>query len=172
MHYAATRGDTVLIERLINMGSTAHMVDPIYKWSPMHVAAMRGHPQVVETLMRCGSNTLNSLDAFGRTPMHYAKDAQTLEALVRCGSKVFNVMDNGGYTPVRFHGVGSALLISFLVLEGSEDRITEYHKYCKQKGELPITWTDDDALEIRFRTYFTHSLVYRLLFHTHNTHLA
>jgi ankyrin repeat protein len=36
MHYAAITGNVTMIEKLVELGSTAHMVDPIYKWSAMH----------------------------------------------------------------------------------------------------------------------------------------
>jgi hypothetical protein len=125
----------------------------------------------VETLVRCGSDTLDCIDDEGRTPMHYVRDAPTLEALVRCGSNAFSMKDYHGSTPLSsqmrsdaIYIVDDNLMTSFLVLEGSEDRITECNDYCNWKGIEPITWTDDDALEIRFRTYFAHSLVYRLLY--------
>jgi hypothetical protein len=137
--------------------------------TPLHYAD--GIP-MLELLVRYGDDTfhnaLDCKDLEGKTPMHHVWDPLVLELLVRCGSDTFDVKDNFGDTPAssvwRGYWESPGLLISFLVLEGSEDRIAEYHEYCKQKDKQPITWTDDDALEIRFRTYFAHSLVYRLLY--------
>jgi ankyrin repeat protein len=136
-------------------------------WTAMHFAANHGNTVLIERLVSLGS-ALDYKDLGGRTPMHNTWDPLALELLVRCGSDAFDVKDNFGNTPAsrvwRGHWKSLDLLTSFLVLEGSEDRIAEYHEYRKQRGKQPITWTNDDALEIRFRTYFAHSLVYRLLY--------
>jgi ankyrin repeat protein len=166
MYWAVSNDNILLIERLVALGSMMHM-SRARCGSIIHRAAYGGHHQAVETLVRCGSDALDTRNSFGHTPMHCAKNAQTLEALVRCGSKAFNMKDIDGDTPVsqawKFGGTPE-LLISFMVLDGSDDCIQEYYNYCNLEGKQPVTWTEDEALDIRFRTYFVQSLVYRLLF--------
>jgi ankyrin repeat protein len=165
MHYAAIKGNTVLIERIISLGSTAHMIHPKYKTSVMHLAVQNDQHEVVNTLMMCGCNVLDSKDGDGWTPMHYVQNALMLETLVRWGSNALNIRSNYGYTPVqsKLYMMSRILLITFLVLGGS-DCITEYHNWCELRGIQTTTWTINEELDIRFRTYFAHSLVYRLLF--------
>jgi len=81
LHWAAMRGNRVLIETLLASGAAVNGTDKTYSATPLHLAVRGGHRSAAEALLAARAD-LKAKDAFGKTPLDYAESAG-LEELIR-----------------------------------------------------------------------------------------
>jgi ankyrin repeat protein len=175
MHSAWRRGYIDIVELFVKSGSTAYMAHAIYKDSPMHWMVWCDSiiiKDLIIMFVKLGSDLIDSLDHFGNTPLHnacYDLDNRIvmLEIFLQCGSRAIDIKNNEGDTPVsciyKQNFVSDECKKMFLMLDGSEQCVREYHAYCAATNQAVISWTKDEAFEVRHRIYFNQSLVHRLL---------
>lgn len=163
LHCAARRGDVEAVRTLVRLGCA---IDPTNKFgqTPLHFAAAEGNIDSIEALLRLGSGALDGLDHAGWTPLFHAtvaKKPDAIETLIRLGSKGINTPSQIGWTPLLYSTYVANPCTAVLQALGAELSsglpLQEYLARLKPLDE-------DYVLDVRFRTYFVNSLVYRLLF--------
>ena len=105
LHWAAERGDTELVETLLQGGATVDAVTRIGNYAPLHVASAAGQAEVVELLLRAGSDATSATSTSGATPLHLAANSgnvAAITALIDHGAKVDAREKTWGQTPLVF----------------------------------------------------------------------
>ncbi len=105
LHWAAERGDTALVEVLVESGAKVDAATRIGNYTPLHVAASAGQADVVRQLLLAGSSATSALTTSGATPLHLAADAgnvASIEALLEHGAEVDARERTWGQTPLIF----------------------------------------------------------------------
>jgi len=72
LHYAAIRNNTDIAFRLLNAGADVNVKSDIAKRTPLHMAVLGKSDVIVKRLLKHGAD-MNAADAFGNTPLHFAK---------------------------------------------------------------------------------------------------
>lgn len=81
LHVAAMYGHIHLTKFLVRERASIEAKAPgLGGQTALHIAANEGHLAIVHYLLDCGA-TVDSVDAFGRTPMHLASSASSLRML-------------------------------------------------------------------------------------------
>jgi len=70
LHLASLRGDTEIVELLLEAGANVNIKNK-FGWTPLHLAAREGHIDIVQMLLEAGAN-IGAKNKFGRTPLDYA----------------------------------------------------------------------------------------------------
>ena len=105
LHWAAERGDTELVETLLQSGATVDAVTRIGNYMPLHVASAAGQAEVVELLLAAGSDTATATSTSGATPLHLAANSGSvaaITALIDHGAAVDAREKTWGQTPLIF----------------------------------------------------------------------
>ena len=105
LHWAAERGDTELIDTLLQGGAKLDAVTRIGSYTPLHVASAAGQAEVVKLLLAAGSDASSATSTSGATPLHLAAGAGNVEAiaaLVDHGAEVDAREQTWGQTPLIF----------------------------------------------------------------------
>lgn len=150
MHVAAWNGRDSIIEWLLQQNTSIDAPD-IDGYTPFHSATMEGKTSTVELLLRYGSTALDSGNNDGDTPLHlavcYGQNAM-VELLLQHGARL-DIGDMNGQTPLYYAGL----------YENEEAK-----RILVAVTERGVTWGIPEAeiLEIRFRIYFSRSLLSRL----------
>jgi hypothetical protein len=172
MHYAAMYQPVSTIKLLLKLDSRLITYKDDQGRLPIHCAAKHNNRDVISLLVKAGS-PLNEPDKYGATLLHERMSSDTdthltIELLVRLGANSFEAKQCGGCTPLmhrsRIFGKGSETRANMLCLLHLGCNPTEYRERCRKLNKVPITWTEDEAAETRYRVYFAWSLLDRLLF--------
>lgn len=168
MHYAAFSGSPAIIETLVRLGSRAIDLPDQNGSTPILVAATNQHEQSVQMLVRMGSRAIDTPDDQGYTPMHLAAGVRTdsvIETLVRLGSRAIDVHDNRGRTPLHLllMGKGFASRVNLLRALGASTNIDTEGLSPEAINLLGKPMEEEEVVGLRYRVYFAHSLVDRLL---------
>ena len=105
LHWAAERGDTVLVETLLQGGATVDAVTRIGSYTPLHVASAAGQAEVMKLLLAAGSDATAGTSPGGATALHLAANAGSVEAitaLIDHGAEVDAREATWGQTPLIF----------------------------------------------------------------------
>lgn len=75
LDYAVQQGHLDMVEWLLSMGARSSRMSWSNKSTPLHLAAAMGNPSMLRLLLRLGAEQelgwgVNSLDHYGRTPLH------------------------------------------------------------------------------------------------------
>ena len=70
--------------------------------TPLHMACQMGSLMMANMLLQTSKSSVNTEDAMGRTPLHFANTADLVKLLIRFGADV-NKCDHLGQTPLLFH---------------------------------------------------------------------
>lgn len=81
LHWAALRGNKALVSVLVAAGAAVGAVDKTFRATPLHLAVRAGHLAAAGALVEAGADP-RVKDAYGRTPIDYAKSSGSAE-LVR-----------------------------------------------------------------------------------------
>lgn len=162
-HFAEV-GNVAKLKKAIEAHPEQIDIPNFYGWTPMNAAAEHGHVEVVELLVRMGSNAVDIPTSGGWTPMLAASctSAPMIETLVRFGSNAIDTPDKYGQTPlcVASHNM-RADCVRMLRILGADPTRLSFPKN-KELEELSRPF-EEEIEEVRFRVYFSHSLVQRLL---------
>lgn len=160
LHSAVLYDQISTVETLIRLGSNAINEERMY--TPIHIAVTRGNVRIIETLIRLGCKH-NRHSLLFCTAVQYNR-SRVIETLVTFGNEHIDHGCNGNspvdlcfYTSTSRSGlddVDSVACLQTLIALGAQSQLT-YDE---------IGLTEDDASEIRYRTYFRRSLSARLLF--------
>ena len=105
LHWAAFRGDTVLIDVLVKAGARLEAVTRNGAYTPLHLASKGGYAPVVRRLLKAGGN-VNAVTSTGAvTPLHFAAgagNADAINALLDKGADVNAREGAWGQTPLMF----------------------------------------------------------------------
>jgi ankyrin repeat protein len=187
LHLAAMYGKVAMIAALIEVGSTKFNVNldqqNSFGETPMHLAVRKTYGnmhwdeyqendrlKIVELLLIAGSNAISMKNNLGLTPMFFMynpRNCLAIELMVRFDSSVLDQVDNRGESPMMVY-IRSQIgphtqnpgIISMVSLFGGVD---EYYRLCAIYKMKPRTITEDELAEVRYRVYFSCSLVYYLL---------
>jgi hypothetical protein len=127
--------------------------------------------QIVELLLINGTKAIRIKNNAGKTPIFmrnaYLDNFVAVELIVRFDSSVLDSVDERGDNPlvsyVRSQNdthTKTPALISMISLFGG---VAEYRRLCTIYGATPVSVSEDELAEVRYRTYFSCSLVYYLL---------
>ncbi len=163
INIAASHGHVSVIETLVRLGSIAIDTPDGSGWTPMFSAAFNGHVLAIETLVRLGSKAIDTPTVNGWTPMHVAAKkchVLVIELLVRLGSTSVNSRTHIDETPLElaskaYHSKAEKCSKTLMALGGE---CAKY--YCEVTPP-----TEEESYDIRYRVYFSQSLVSCLLFH-------
>ncbi len=101
IHYAAVRGNTGIIEYLLQHGADINSLDGNGS-TALHLAAARGNTGIIEYLLQRGAD-INSLDKNGNTTLHYAaantNENENIDFLIQKGIDV-NCQNENGIRPI------------------------------------------------------------------------
>jgi ankyrin repeat protein len=191
LYLAATYGYTEIVELLLQLGSNAAIVCCTDNMTPLFAAIRRGHVAVVETLIKTTNTPLNTQDQTGRyLSMMAARfgsvfmidslaklgcdfnrdglmrlatkreqiSVATIEALIRNGNREIERATGLEYLT---YGITDDLLY-YRVENASGQRVLQIFDPNLQSVGSKLT--EDEIVNSRFRAYFNHSLVYRLLY--------
>ncbi|OQW65818.1 MAG: hypothetical protein BVN35_22050 [Proteobacteria bacterium ST_bin11] len=169
LHDAALFGNEVMMDTLFALGSKSiDALDNLHH-SPLMFAIRYNHANIIEKLICFGSKSINTPSVGGRTPMRMAASngcTNALESLVRLGSNELDTQSFLEVPPLREaaynrHRETTCILLS---LGHSCDNFhsdfftSDFIRSCKEEV------TEDYAGEVRYRVWFSRSLVARLLF--------
>ena len=137
LHEAAKKGDLDQINRLLETGATADVMDENSN-TPLYVAVGQGHKDVVELLILKGAN-VNAVCWLGYTPLHWAVAAlggqtELAELLVAKGASI-DAVDHKGKTPLSHAAkIGHTELAELLIAKGANVNAID------NKGRTPLDW--------------------------------
>jgi ankyrin repeat protein len=80
LHWAAMRGNRVLVETLLASGAAVNATDKTYSATPLHLAVRGGHKSATEALLAAKAD-LKAKDAYGKTPLDYAESSGRQEMI-------------------------------------------------------------------------------------------
>lgn len=167
IYAAARKGRVSAIEMLVRFGSTAIDVPDCEGWTPMITAAHKGHLSVIETLVHLGSTAIDTPDDYGWTPLSTAVRTYQIpivEALIRLGSAAIDIPDRRGRTPLYIalsHEYFECAQI--LKMLGANTNIQTEGLSDERLEELLAPIDEDETAKVRYRVYFSESLVHKLL---------
>lgn len=174
MHRASRHLHADVIKALARLGSRSIDTPDNEGRTPMHLAAGNGHVEIIEVLVRLGSLSLDSPDNLGMAPIHYAAmigHVDVIEAVVRLGSRSLDCINKSGMTPI-YHAAQQGVLKDFqqasacaklLMALGSNPNIPTEELSTEMVQQLRTPLDESEVAEIRFRVFFSSSLVHRLL---------
>jgi hypothetical protein len=125
--------------------------------------------QIAELLLINGSKSIRIKDDSGNTPIFFSNMYAVVELIVRFDSSVLDSVDKYGDGFLASHvkcldkiHTKTPGLISAISLFGG---VAEYRRLCCEQATqlVPVEITEDELAEVRYRTYFSCSLVYYLL---------
>ncbi len=167
IYIAAENGHDLLVERLIQLGSK-EIDSTCFGHTPLYAAADGGHPSVIEVLVRMGSKAIDTQSRCGETPLHTASimgHTSVIETLVRLGSQAIDVPNKMGTAPLGSASMLSRESTKTLVFLGADhSQLNHLHKVCSTVKRLESGEHEQEVVDTRYRVYFAHSLVRRLLF--------
>lgn len=194
MHRAAFYGHVRAIETLVRLGSQAIDTPELYGDTPLHIAARKRYPLVIKTLVRLGSLAMNTKNKLGGTPLSEAVSSGSVEAVAMCiqlGSTSIDTPCLRNTTPMKLAAAyGFVEIVELLARFGSRfvDETYEidiqvvmsvYSPYLKclrtifalsriqtepVQRNIQEHLDEEFVLNVRYRVYFAHSLVSKLLF--------
>lgn len=94
---AVKNGDVDTLTSLITSGVDVNIAGK-NGIQPLHQAAFYGQDEIARLLIQSGAN-IQGRDAFGRTPLHWAKKPGVARILMQCGADIDD-SDNEGNTPL------------------------------------------------------------------------
>jgi ankyrin repeat protein len=148
-----------IIEMLLIGNSDAiRMVD---KFGDTIFASLIGNSRAIKIMNKIGGAPVFITDP--ESSMHLV-----IELLVRFDSSVLDSVSTFYHNPLRSyvraqngtHTKKTPYLVTLVSLFGG---IIEYHRLCEAKRIVPVEITENELVEVRYRTYFSCSLVYYLL---------
>ena len=115
LHIAAGKGDTAVVEALLEAGADVEAKDS-HGWTALHIAAMEGHSAVVKVLLEAGAD-VNAKDNTDGTALlnaamigHYA----IIKTLLEAGANV-EAKDNHGWTALSLAAMrGDTAIVKLL----------------------------------------------------------
>jgi ankyrin repeat protein len=192
-HMAVHIASKEIVEMLLKAGSKAIDVPDNHGQTPMHIAAYRQTSEMIEVLMMNGCTSIDIPNNEGYTPLGIAvclKANQNVEALCRFGNKsITQLSPDSGFTPLHIAaGKNQSTIVEILASFGPIDTnvhcengltplmLAQSHfakdtaktlmaidgTVCTSELDL-IQLTEEEIEQIRFRIYFSRSLVLRLL---------
>ena len=167
IYIAAKKGYVTIIEKLIELGSKAIDTPTMLGFTPMHTAAINGHIQVIETLVRLGSMAIGIPAISGWTPIHvaaYDGVVQVIETIVRLNTAI-DTPDDIGRTPLCLAAYYNHTdIVKTLKMLGADCSIVQRDGIPDSLLTLLNTQVDEDeSAEVRYRVYFSQSLIVRTL---------
>jgi len=122
LSWAASRGDTRLIQSLIRLGANPNIVSVCYM-SPLHYAVRAASPRTIVSLLAAGAKVDQRTD-WGQTPLHHAasyqNDTRYIEPLLDCGADVA-APDRDGNTPLGCAALNNNWKVAAYLLESGAD---------------------------------------------------
>lgn len=144
---------------LLLFGSYAVDISTETGHTPMHEAIFNlNNTFLIETFMRFGCTTIDAVDRYGNTPLHYAAvygSSETVETLIRFGSQSIDSVDRKGRLPFdEAYSMGTRSTMVSLYILGGLQYTTGYLSQI----------TEEERYDVRYSVYFHQSLSARLLF--------
>lgn len=125
LHLAAIRGDTDIIELLLDAGSDINITNGIRN-TPLHWAAQFGNQFTIQLLLNKGAD-VNRTNIDGDTALHFAvneKNIATINLLIKHNAKV-NATNEAGNTLLHVAAKNTDLLtLDLLLKEGAKVNVT------------------------------------------------
>ena len=121
VHFAAKRGDKVLLRRLLKDADDALVNEPesLHGLTPLHVAAHHGHVLIVKYLIRRGAQ-VDAVDSKGWTALHHAASRgrhEVCQTLLSLGSNPNILTFLHLYSPLLILISGHSCLTDNILLE-------------------------------------------------------
>ncbi|TXH08871.1 MAG: ankyrin repeat domain-containing protein [Spirochaetes bacterium] len=168
LHDAALFGDEVMLDTLLALGSKSIDALDKLRHTPLVLAICYDRTSIIEKLICFERTLVNTLSIGGRLPVCVAAEKgcnNAIESLFRMGSRGLDII-SFDFSPIRVasfnrHRETTCIL---LALNQHPDDIDLYPitgdfiRSCKKEV------TEDYAGEVRYRVWFSRSLVSRLLF--------
>lgn len=184
---AVEDGHYEIVECIYSIDNNAVMTWNRDKQTPMHLAALKNNTTMILLLHRMNSNLIHTYDDNGETPLHDAAargHVESIELLCWLGSDIDSLCTTGyDMRPIdiaavdeRPESVIELLRLGSSGLDGSFDRwirpvhagnhvYISYIKYALVGKSLHDTLpNEEEIMHIRYQIYFSHSLLYRLLY--------
>ena len=120
LHYAAGRGDTDVVQYLIENGADIKAEDTAFSRSVIHFAAENGNIDCIKYLTENGANLLDR-DCYGATALHYAARSNNLEAVKYLVNKKVDYTDKDirGWTAMHYAASGGSIdVVKYLLAKG------------------------------------------------------
>jgi ankyrin repeat protein len=178
MYKAITNNHPETVRTLLELDSKlANIRIPIGDM-PLRIAICQDYPAVVQVLIAFGAvlydsvskstKTIDHPDPNESTPLHeaviHSTNTDIIELLIRHGSDAMDKKDRWGFTPLELAYVFQSPQLKTMLILSSEQCVNKHRLCCKENRTEPVIWSDKEARQIRYRVFFSHSLVNHLLY--------
>lgn len=175
MHVATENGHIDIIEKLVELGGSIVSRDA-RSMMPIHIAARKGHAMIIELLVLLCNKVIDMPISEGWTPMRMAVQyghTEVIETLVRLGSCVNNTLYDKTHTLVYTAAYNNDKpCIRTLKLLGADCSSVPFTSTSESTLKLLNSTIDETEIaELRYRIYFSRSLMERVLLELKVRHL-